>query len=595
MRLLGGVQFQAATDIAAESSTGPETAKVDEEAVSNASELVSLEHTGVGYFLTLRHGSFPVEPVTLTKPYVDGRTEDAFHTDGRRRLGSPTRGRHERGRAVLLTRYRGRFNVKLIALFFTALLYPVGTASAQSLAFTDVTVIDVKEGVAEPGVTVIVSGDRIWGIGKTDSLEVPAGATSIDATGKYLIPGLWDMHAHLDDALWKSGYNTTEEKETFLTLLVARGITGVRLMGDFIEQVNAWRQRILLGDLLGPRIVAADRPLEGGELPFTGWVSVETEAEGREAVRSAIRRGADFIKVYDGLSRDAYFAIADEAHRLGVDFAGHPPYVVTAAEAAETGQKSIEHLTGTTYLCTDSAAVFQEEIERAVAEEGRSLTNHPVHGVYLGWDARIAASFNPDRCRDMLAAFVEHETWHVPTLTVFAGLREWVARGDEGRRGPDPRERYLPSSVPAYWRANYQIPAAALPLFEAGANTAFRMTGALHEAGVRLMAGTDFATVPYVVPGLSLHEELEHLVAAGLTPMEALQTATLNPAEYLGRAHSGGTIEIGQLADLVLLEGDPLQDITNTRRISAVVLNGRLLDRGDLDAMLAEVERLVGE
>lgn len=469
-----------------------------------------------------------------------------------------------------------------LSLILGTFLLTAGLAAAQPIAFTDVTVIDATGAPPQPGMTVIVSGDRVWGIGKTDSLEVPADATVINGRGNYLIPGLWDMHAHLDDALWKPGYNTTAEKEVFLGLLVANGVTGVRLMGDFIEQVSAWKQRILVGDLVGPRIVAADRPLEGGELPFPGWVQVETEAEAREAVRSQIRRGADFIKVYNGLTREAYLGIADEAHRLGVSFEGHPPYVVTAAEAAEAGQKSIEHLTGVTYHCTDSAAVFQQEIERAVAEKGRSLSTDPVHGVYLGWDPRIAASFNTEHCRGMLEAFVRHDTWHVPTLVVFSGIRDWTARGANGPREPDPRERHLPQSVPAYWRANYNIPAEALPILNAAVNTASRMTKALHEAGVQLMAGTDFATVPYVAPGVSLHEELELLVEAGLTPMEALQTATLHPALYLGRAHSGGTVEEGKLADLVLLKANPLEDIRNTRQIRAVVLNGRLFRKEDL-------------
>jgi hypothetical protein len=225
-------------------------------------------------------------------------------------------------------------------------------APARPLALVHVTIIDATGAPAKPDMTVVISGGRITALEHSANLTVPVGARVVDGAGKFLIPGLWDMHIHLDDSeLWPL-HVSREEKEMIFPLLIANGITGVRDMGGSLEQLQQWRQRITLGQMLGPRIFMSGPFVDGNFVVWLGTVRVTTEAEGRAAVQSISRRGADFIKVYNSLSRPAYFGIAEEARRLGIVFAGHVPDLISAAEASDAGQKSVEHMTGILLSCS---------------------------------------------------------------------------------------------------------------------------------------------------------------------------------------------------------------------------------------------------
>jgi imidazolonepropionase-like amidohydrolase len=291
--------------------------------------------------------------------------------------------------------------------------------------------------------------------------------------------------------------------------------------------------------------------------------------------------GADFVKVYTKLPREAYLAIADEAKKQGLPFAGHLPESVSAAEASDLGQKSIEHLTGVELACSDR----EDELRReAVATLSRS--DNPSAMELLGRiDARAADSFSDEKARALYARFVRNRTWQVPTLTVLHSLVSL----DDPKFTADPRLKYMPPSFRSYWSLKLSPETAAMLK-----RTYERATGlvrAMHQAGVPFLAGTDTPGVPYVFPGFSLHDELALLVAeGGFTPLEALQAATRDPARFLGQEEALGTVEPGKVADLVLLDADPLADIHNTTKIAAVMVNGKLLSRNELDEMLAEVE-----
>ena len=242
-------------------------------------------------------------------------------------------------------------------LFLSVLCLSAGVATAQPLAFTDVTVIDVAGGTAEPGMTVVVTGDRITGVGPSVEVEVPADAAVIDARGKYLIPGLWDMHTHHS---WHS-----------FGLHIANGVTGVRDMGIStlsLAEIEALRQEVSAGREIGPRVVAAGPTVDGSASTDGALVSATTPERGRWVVDSLSAAGADFIKVYN-LPRDTYFAIADQAAERGIPIAGHLSPEVTLEEAAEAGQRSIEHYTvghplGLLPLCSSQP----DELSRAFDE-----------------------------------------------------------------------------------------------------------------------------------------------------------------------------------------------------------------------------------
>jgi len=345
-------------------------------------------------------------------------------------------------------------------------------------------------------------------------------------------------------------------------------VTGVRQMfGGSLH--HEWKRKMKAGKLLGPRHVVASRIVDGPQPVWPGSIAVEDVQAGRQAVKTAISEEADFVKVYSLLPRDAYFAIVDEANKRGIPFAGHVPGSVSAAEASDAGQRSIEHLTGVLTACSTEEQAIREATVAA--------------GGWLRQTERLLQTYDDEKATALFARFAENGTWHCPTLTV---LRN-IAFMPDPTIVEDPNLKYMPPSVRGMWDPDR---VARWTNREAFAKYS-EIVGQMHEAGVGVLAGTDVLN-PYCFPGFSLHGELELLVDAGLTPLAALQAATLNPAEYLGLRERFGTVEEGRVADLVLLEANPLEKIGNTRLIAAVVLGGRLYRKADLQKMLTDVEKL---
>ncbi len=429
------------------------------------------------------------------------------------------------------------------------------------LALTHVTIIDVTGGELRRDMTVVITDDRISAIGASTTLSVPADAKVIDATGQFLIPGLWDMHVH-----WY--------RRDMFTLFIANGVTGVRQMFGNSDLLR-WRDEIAKDSLLGPRMIVASPIIDGPEPIWPNSISVSNKEEGPKAVRRVKQWGADFVKVYALLPRDAYFGIADEAKQQGITFAGHVPYSVSAREASEAGQKSIEHLTGILIACSDKEKEVRDELLRTRSPDARARAV-----------ATALTTYDEKKAADLFARFAKNQTWQCPTLTVLRSN----ALFDYEKFWRDGRLRYIPKQMQQRWslRRDHRSEDA-----KTGAKKVlqkeFEIVGAMQKAGVPILAGTDTAN-PFCFPGFSLHEELALLVIAGLTPVEALRSATLNPAKFLGMDKTLGTIEVGKFADLVLLDANPLEDIRNTQKIKAVVSNGRLFDRKALDKLLADAE-----
>jgi imidazolonepropionase-like amidohydrolase len=444
--------------------------------------------------------------------------------------------------------------IALIGLSGNPALTPV--RAQQPVAVTHVTVIDGSADTARTDQTMVIVGRRIAAVGPAILVKPPAGARIIDGRGKFLIPGLWDMHVHTD----------FPEGRRVLALYVANGVTGVRDMGSSWDSIQTWRRDIKAQRLVGPRIVAAGPYLEGGDVPIA-HILTRNPAEGRAGVDSLVALGVDFVKVHSQLTRDTYFAIARRARERGIVFAGHVPQAVGSIDASDSGQHSIEHLLTIPMPCTAA----------------ESLALRP----------RFAVQSALGRCssRDLAplyARFVRNDTWVTPTFAAAVEIASWPRRDLPG----DSLAHYLPEASRRFVAAIFPMPDSIPPDADSVGRAVFEkrlaQVAAMRRAGVHVLAGTD-APLRNSPPGFGLHEELSLLVRGGMRPIDALRAATSEPARYLRMLDTVGTVAAGKVADMVLLSADPLADIRNTRRIAAVVMNGRLIDDAERRRLLAGV------
>ena len=463
-----------------------------------------------------------------------------------------------------------------LSAMVTVCLLSARTSVAQnspapvSIVITHVTVINPGTSSVQANQTVVIAGDYIISVSDSTNVKI-SNARLIDATGQYLIPGLWDMHVHSAFGDWFPG-----GRDIILPLFIANGVTGVRDMGGDTLVLLEWRKEISSGQIIGPRMIISGPMLDGylpnGKLRFPSSVAITTPASAVAAVDSLKKQGVDFIKVQSVISHDAYLAAAAEAHKQGLPIVGHVPDKVRIKEVVEAGQKSIEHLMGIFEGCST-------EEDKFIKGEGNLKL--------------LLTTQDSERCNALTRLLAQNQTWQVPTLA-------WQ-RGGTFLDQRDLKHQPLDKYVPAYWRdvtwrrfTDEMMPDLVrdpLPLRQEYFSRNLQMVGALHRAGVPFMAGTDTAPGVYIIPGFSLHDELANFVEAGFTTMESLQTATSNPAKFLGRESSFGSVAPGKVADLVLLTANPLENIRNTQKISAVIAKGRFFDPAALDAMLRQVEQ----
>ena len=467
-----------------------------------------------------------------------------------------------------------------VALFAIGVLWPLErlepVRTRGAVAIVGVNVVDVRSGTVLPDRTVIVEQGRIRAVGT--GIPLPRGARVIDGRGggKYLMPALWDMHAHV--------YAISPLLD--LPLYIAYGVTNVRDMqgcpkeGDpFVacpEDKRRWTREAIAGARVGPRIAASTSWMANGpgmaarlkDVP--AYFDTATPDDARRFVRHFAGQ-VDAIKVYDGIPRDAYLALADEARKAGLDVVGHRPRAVSATEAA-AHQKSIEH----------ARFLLQESYPGRA--ELRARGRAPGHRDRL----RMLNGHDPAMAREIFAAMRAHGTWYVPTH-----LTRWSdAYADAPRVRADPLLRFVHPLLQRQWREDLDELLAEDPSAEARETyrrfhaRGLELTGEAHRAGVRILAGTD-----YLVAGADLHRELRQLRAAGLPPAAVLRAATLAPAEYFGLEATHGSIDAGKVADLVLLRANPLDDVRNTQAIEAVIFDGNVYDRAALDRITGHVER----
>jgi imidazolonepropionase-like amidohydrolase len=409
---------------------------------------------------------------------------------------------------------------------------------SQPLTFVGVAIVDTASGAVRPNRSVTIEAGMVTAI-SPDAVS-PPGARVIDARGKYMVPGLWDMHAHHQ----LSG-------EESLPVYVATGVTGTRDMGADLDFILRLRELTASGRLLGPRIIAAGPILDN----FPGVplrMSVQTADDARAAVRTLKERGVDFIKVHDRTPREAYFAIADEAKRLNLPLAGHVPRGITFEEALKVEQRSIEHL-----------ASFR-----------------------LYSQCSGGGTYSAERCKPFFESLAKSGVWQTPTLV------SWRHMFSIGTPLGNPEDDHWPFASPSlrgFHILNQQmskVTAEGVRELQAASDVAAVVLSDMEKLGVGILTGCDG-----MVPGFCVHDELALLVKRGMRPLAALQTATINPARYLRAEHMFGSVDVGKVADVVILDANPLDDIANIRRINAVVVRGSLFSREELDTILSTAKR----
>ncbi|MCC6771190.1 MAG: amidohydrolase family protein [Gemmatimonadaceae bacterium] len=411
---------------------------------------------------------------------------------------------------------------------------------AQVTTIDNVTIVDVTNGRLHPRQSIVIEGRRITRI-EGASAETRARAT-LDGTGMFVIPGLWDMHVHAyftNDTARFRGTN-----EVMLPLFIANGVTGVRDLGSNLEATLAARDSIAAHQLIGPRMLVSGPMIDGPTSRYAAAIKVATPDEAREAVRMLKTHGVDLIKTQTLIPRAAYFALADEATRLGIPFEGHVPSEITGMEAITAKQRSFEHLIGVS-----------------------------------------------DTNTTLIAALAKHRVWQCPTVINSVGtaadftsdpdLIFWLRPSVEGWR----------RTALERLSANDSVTQAS----QARARRRLEQIRSIHARKIPFLAGTDAPAGYDLVPGASLHRELQLFVRAGLTPLEALQTATLNPATFFGRTANWGTVAAGKSADLVVLARNPLVDIANTRSVVAVVADGRFFSSRALDSLRLRIMEVAGK
>jgi hypothetical protein len=470
---------------------------------------------------------------------------------------------------------------------------PPRTPRPVALAISNVTVIDPKTKSVLPGRSVFIDGDRIVAVSAAKEAGRYVPARSIDGTGRYLIPGLMDMHVHLF---------LPEPAAPTMNLLLANGVTSAREMsGDCwavagasegcIAEYKTVQKRVKSGEMPGPELLSFASTMVMGpaqaKLPanLEPFIVPETPEKARELVRYLKGRGVDLVKTHDSIPMDVFAALSDEARKQGLGVGGHIPFGAGVLGAIELGYGTIEHARDLLYDCSRYGAEFRRAgSDYADRKPGAKKPDNVTRM------KRTVEEFDPALCATMLQAMARTPAYYTPTHVT----REMEARAGDAAYRQDPSRKYMMPARDKNWEADLDA-TAKLPdeekqqlasFFEHGLS----ITGLAHKAGVRIMAGTDLNDT-MIVPGFSMHRELGLLARAGLTPMDVLRAATSVPASYLKRPDLGG-IAVGKEADLILLRRNPLTDIGNVAAIESVISNGRLFDRAALDALLAEVEQM---
>ena len=456
---------------------------------------------------------------------------------------------------------------------------PAAPVAPYDLVISHVSVVDVEGGRLLPEQTVAVAGGKIVRVGPAGRASYPA-SQQLDGTGRYLLPGLWDMHVH-----FRGGDSLAAANKKSLALYLAHGITTVRdAGGDLTPHLYQWRREEEAGTLAGPRIFTSGPKIDGPGATWPGSLEVTTPSQVSRALDSLQRLRVDYVKIYDSkISGPAYLETIAQAEKRGLKTTGHMPYSVTLGEAVARGLDGTEHL----YYVFKACSGKEDSLTALVRN---SLTTSKPLGLFAMLPA-VYDTYSPAAAQRIFRLMASHRTAATPTLAIGKTLAELTP----DNHAHDTLLAYIDPKIQRTYAkrlAGARMQSAAARAFTHKLEAKFmQLVPQMQAAGVPLLAGSDSGPFnSYTYPGASLHDELALLVQAGLTPAQALRAATLNGARWLGVAGRSGSITVGKDADLILLSANPLADITNTRKIAAVVARGKVYSRADLGRLLASVK-----
>ena len=453
-------------------------------------------------------------------------------------------------------------------------------------------IIDVELGKVDSGMSLIIKNNLIIELGKAKAIQTPKNATIIDGKDKFIIPGLWDMHAHTS--------SDSITRQVAYPLFIANGITGIRdMIADCYneeypcEKYNSptifisrnWKEDVANGNLLGPRSVLGSQRVNGLRGDSSTILSPGTPEHGREHVIFLKQRGVDFIKIYEECPRDVFFSVAKEAKNQNLPFVGHVPFEVKISEAAKVGIGSIEHCCDENYMleCSEIEDVLRQKWLNAIRTKTFNIGD-----IIL----EMARTYDATKCDEVFNIIKENHAWVVPTLIVseshYPYLFNWTI---------DERLKYLPKSERLLWEEWQNDYYHVYGDWDYDKQMEmrkrrFEIIAMMFKKGIPIMAGTDCASIG-VFWGSSIHEELELLVQVGLSEIDALRAATLNPALFFKATDSLGSIAKGKIADMVILNKNPLEDIRHTKNINGVFSNGNYFNKSSIDSLLMNVETVV--
>ncbi len=478
-------------------------------------------------------------------------------------------------------------------LFFFLILIMCACQSNEAvfedaICIENINTIDPKDGLKE-NQTVIIKDGKILRIADSEALKLSSKNTTIDGTGKYLIPGLWDAHVHF-------AY-IEELAPSMFDLFLKHGITSVRDTGGKVDFVKGWKDKALANPTGAPRVMMAGPLLDGEPNVYDGSdathpelsVGLNTIEEVTNQVNMLLSKDVDLLKAYEMLTPEQFEKINELAKANGLKVTGHIPLSMDAITASNAGMNSIEHMRNLEISCASNSEELWQQ-RRQMLKNEKNLTGGELRSSIHSAQREVAIeNYDATRANEVLKILKKNDTWQIPTqaLNTFF-TRKYFAR-------PDWQESYglLPDSVGQYWLdsskalANNETPKTK----EAWNQWNYMMVKKIHDTGIPIMAGTD-TPIAFLTPGLSLHEELAVLVEdVGMSTMEALKAATINPAKYFNMENELGSIKENMWADLVILDANPLEDIQNTKSVNSVIKQGKIYDRKDLDEILQKLQK----
>ncbi len=447
--------------------------------------------------------------------------------------------------------------VVTIILFNINVIFSQTAVLKGDLLIKNVNVVDVKKGTLIKNQNILITGKQITAI--ASSVKNLIADKNIDCSGKFIIPGLWDMHTHNWWQLHFSNY------------YIGNGVLGVRNMYTPMSMIKPVKDSIANGTILGPYYYAAGRVIEGPKPEFPDWLVVDKVEKIKSALDTLQMEGSDFVKVYNKIPKEVYFELVKEAKNRGLKVEGHVPMSVSVIDASNAGQKSFEHLLGIPDICT-SEPLFKNKYEN---NWFAAVMNSDDYGKLVIDEKLASKNFEVLR---------KNNSYICPTLVVWYNY----FHPDELFEN-DPNVKKFSNDIAGFWNGEivkYRNKDQSYKQMMINKyNNLKKVTNLLYKSGVPLLTGTDVIN-PYVYPGYSLHKELVLLKECGIPDAEILKMATLNAAEFLEISDNYGSVEKEKIASLVILEDNPLKDISNTKKIESVILNGKLINRKELDKLL---------